>query len=266
MLKQMRAHSPHFGTARCRGHRSESGGATGTRRDSVPPTRGQPRPVTRARSASGTARGRPVRTDRRAAGPPAPLPAPCRPAAPLPREGEGHAASLRVAFPDLASTVAEVGKPWPYAPRAAGTLRRGGAERRSTPGSQLWAARSVGLAGGGAAPFVAAAAPPPPAPARPGGGPGTGRARRSRRGAPSGSGGQRLVLSLGPGHRGRHRGNPEPLSAASAAALAAAFLFSGILENVTSLNMKIQEAGVVREAPSTSSLWLKHCQGLYCQF
>lgn len=146
MLKQMRAHPPHFGaagTVRCRGHRCDSGGAAGTRRGSVPPTRGQPPPPLHAWEAL---RPRPVRTDR-AAGPPAPLPAPCRPAPPLlaAETRGGRAASLRVAFPDLASTVAEVGKPWPYTPRAAGTLRRGRAERRSTPGSLLGAAESVGL-------------------------------------------------------------------------------------------------------------------------
>lgn len=187
MLKQMRAHPPHFGAAgtlRRRGHRSESGGATGTRRDLVPPTRGQPGPATRARSAPG---------QRSAGGPSALTAAPpalrllCpRHAGPLRRcrEKGGRAALLRVAFPDLASTVAEVGKPWPYAPRAAGTLRRGGAERRSTPGSALRAAESAGLGSGGAPPFVggggtalarpspgAAPAPPPPGPGGAGGAP-----------------------------------------------------------------------------------------------
>lgn len=163
---------------------------------------------------------------------------PARSAAARCREKGGRAASLRVAFPDLASTVAEVGKPWPYARRAAGTLRRGGAERRSTPGSVLRAAESVGLGTGGAPPFVRGGSTAPARPAR-------GRPRPLQRQRPAeqqrrprGSGhAAPAAAGSAPEHRGWHPCNHGPSSPCRApwvlplARLSAlAFLFTGILK------------------------------------
>lgn len=124
----------------CRGEVAEHGAWRGTRTErcglaaAVPSPPGRPNPRTHARRPSPPGRALTAAPPPLARGLSSPRHAAGRGQGP----GLGRAASLRGAFPDLASTVAEVGKRWPYAPRRAGRLpvprgSRAPARLRSAP-------------------------------------------------------------------------------------------------------------------------------------